>query len=255
MNRGKNRRSFIFFLLLSLLVLASDYFGFLKPVKGFFEEKLVIPVKLRFFSQKLSSSQDFSDSCLNKDSEISSLKAKIAQLKEENLSARKLLGAPLPQDWKFIPTRVLDSLREEILIDKGQKEGIEKGMVALSEGVYLGKVTNVSEKIAKIQLLTFPEAKEVVKIIDNQNLVLVGKGLLVGKGGEKMEVREILAEEDVGEDDLVVASLESGDFPVGKIVSVSYQIGDIFKTAQVKREINIRYLETVFLVKGLPLLR
>jgi len=258
----KRNRWFYFFLGLSILILVLDHFGVLKPFKGFFEEKLVIPIRIKFTRslqpKSLPSRQaglpagkaglNPLNSCQEKDLEIANLKTQIANLKEENLSARRLLGAPLPSDWKFLPVRVIGWEKDEIIIDKGEKDGIVKGMGAVTEGNFLGKVENLSPKVAKIKLLSSPESKQVVKIIEKENLILIGKGLLLGKGEGKMEIKEILPEEEIKEGDLVVIPFESSDLPVGKVGTISYQKGDVFKTAQVKMEINVRVLETVFLI-------
>jgi rod shape-determining protein MreC len=224
--------------------LAADLLGILKPIKGFFEEKLVIPVRRSF----KPAPQD--KSCQNFEAENLSLKTQVASLKEEIISTRKLLGAPLPQDWKFLPVKIIGETEEEIIIEGGKNEGIKKEMVAVFEGVFLGKVEKVSEKISKIRLLTDPDSKEVVKIIGKDSLSLAGKGLLLGKGGGKMAVKEILAEEEVGEGDLVVVTVEGFDLPVGKISSVNYKKGEVFKNAEVEQEIKTRNLQTIFLLMG-----
>lgn len=251
MNRQKNSKTFIFFLILSLLILLADYFGLLKPLKGFFEEKLVIPIRLRFTSKPLSPiSLNPSEYCSNKDLEIAGLKTQIASLKEENTSLKKLLGAPLPPDLKYLPVKVIGGNEDEILIDKGEKDGVKKEMAAVAEGIFLGKVDELSQKIAKVKLLSSSESKEVVKIIGKESLNQVGKGLLIGKGEGKMEIRQILAEEEVLEGDLAVISSGGTDLPIGRVTSVTYKKGEVFKTCQVKREINIRTLGTVFLIVG-----
>jgi len=241
----KNQKSkFYFLFFLSLLILVADLLGILNPIKGFLEEKLVIPVRSSFrpASQK--------ESCQNFEAEILSLKTQVASLKEEIVSTRKLLGAPLPENWKFLPVKVIGGTEEEIIIEGGEREGIKKGMVAVFEGVFLGRVEKVSERVSKIKLLTNPDSKEIVKIIGKDSLILTGKGLLLGKGQGKMEIREILAEEEVGEGDLVVATVEGFDLPVGKISSVNYKKGEVFKNAIVDQQIKTRNLQTIFLLVG-----
>lgn len=234
------------------MILIFDYWGLLKPLRGFFEEKLVVPLRMRFTGPLSSQILDASDYCQEKDLEITSLKAQIAALKSENLSSKKLLGAPLVENWKFLSARVIGGTEDELIIDKGQKEGINKGMMVLTEGFFLGKVEKVSQEMATVRLLSSPESKTVVKIIDKESLILVGKGLLIGNGEGKMEIREILAEEDAKEEDLVVAlgSSETVDLPVGKVAAITFKKGDVFKTARVLRQIKVRDLENVFLVIG-----
>jgi len=252
MEQKKRRKSFIFFLILSSLILLADYFRLLKPVKGFLEKKLVIPVREKLVAKPLSpTAANSTNSCQEKDLLIETLKAQVAGLKEENLAARKLLGAPLPPNWQFLPAKVISVGEEGMLIDQGGTEGVKDQMIVLAEGVYLGKVQGVSVEAAKVALLTSPDSRAVVKILAKDDLSLAGKGLLFGKGNNEMEVKEILAAEEIKEGDLVVAAdtAASSNLLIGKVTSVNYKKGDVFKTALVKREIDLNNLTEVFLVK------
>lgn len=240
----KNYKKFTILIVISLLLALGDYFKLLNSVKGFFEEKVVIPFKKRNFNPKPE------NNCFSYQAEILSLKTQIASLKEENSSARKLLGAPLPSDWKFLPVKVIDQNDDEIIIDGGKNLGIKENMVAIFEGVFVGRVKRVSQNISKILVVTSFDSREVVKIINKETLSLSGKGLLVGRGREKIEIKEILAEEGVEEGDLLVVTVEGFDLPIGRIKKVNYQKGEVFKTALGIWEINPRYLQTIFLFFG-----
>lgn len=248
--RQNRSRPFLIFLVLSLVVLLADHFGFLRLVKGFLEEKLVASARLKFFQTVKPKVSPNVKVCQEKDSEIASLKAQIASLKQENLSARKLLGAPLPSDWQFSPARVISSNKDEIMISRGSEDKVKMGMIVIAEGIFLGTVESVSLKMAKVRLVSSPDSKAVAKIINKESLTLSGKGLLWGKGEGEMIIRQILAEEDVKTGDLVVVSTDSADLPIGVILSVAYDKGEVFKTAEAKGILDIRSLETVFLVTG-----
>lgn len=240
------RRDFkvFLFVFLSIVILIGDFFGFLKPLRGFLEEKLVIPVRTSLRPKART------ESCSESQAEILSLKTQIANLKEEIVSTRKLLGAPLPPDWKFKPVKVIGEGEDEIIIGEGETDGIKRQMVVVFSGVFLGKVNRVGQNMAKVRLLSSPDSKETAKIINKDSLGLAGKGLLLGKGKGKMEIKQILAEEEVAEDDLVVVSWDGFDLPAGRIKSIAWQKGEVFKTAEVVRDFNPRNLWTVFLITG-----
>lgn len=252
MAEKRANRSLAFFLFLCFAIFFFDRFGLLNPLKGIFEEKIIIPLRLKLINSSPEESLSPLDFCQQKDGEIASLKAQVATLKAENLASRKLLGAPLPADWRFSPAVVIGISQDEMIVDKGESAGIREGMIVLAEGFFLGKVEKVSEKIASVKLLSSVDSKSAVKIMDQETLSLVGKGLLVGKGEGKMEIRETLAEEEVKEGDLVMSldGPEAANLPIGRITAVSFTKGEIFKTSQVKREIGVENLETVFLVTG-----
>jgi len=230
--------------------LMADRAGLLKPARGFLETKLVVPIRSRFFQARRPELPPDFKNCQDCQTEILSLKSQIASLKEENLSAKKLLGAPLPANWQFSLARVISFGEDEIMISGLDPEGFRVGAVVIAEGIYLGEIESLISKIGRVQLVSSPEAKTVVKIISKKDLTLAGKGLLQGRGEGKMIIREILAEEEVGEGDLVVVPTEAVDLPVGEIISVSYHKGDVFKTAEVKSALYPRSLETVFLIRG-----
>lgn len=247
--KNKNLPLF-FFLILSFVLLLFDRLGFLKSARGFFETRLVIPLKSKFFLTNKSKISPDVKSCQDKEVEILNLKSQIASLKEENLAARKLLGAPLPSNWQFSLAKVVSSGEDEMLIADAEEKVIKVGAGVIAQGVLLGEIESLISRVAKVRLISSPESRTVIKIIDKENFTLVGKGLLQGRGGGKMIAREILAEEEIKIGDLVVASVETVDLPVGEIMLVSYNKGDVFKTAEVKRILNPRSLETVFLIKG-----
>lgn len=237
-----------FFFFLCLVVVVLDYFNVLDPIRGYLEEKLVIPIRLAVKPKpvvcpEVKSSQE-------KEAEILDLKTQIAVLREENLAEKKLLGSPYtPQTWSFLAARVIGISGEEIIIDQGKDAGIIEGTPVLAEGYFLGKVEKVTPKMAKIKVLSSPGNKMFVKILAKEGMGLTGKGLLEGMGEEKMTIKQILSRENVNEGDLVVAadSSETVDLLVGKITKVDYQIGEPFKLAEVRTGLTISELQNVFL--------
>ncbi len=252
--KAKNRKIFFLLSLLAILIILFDHFRTFSTVKGFLERSLVIPVRsfLRGGPQAGSVSQngDFSGDCRDKDQEILKLAAEIASLKEENLASRKLLGSPLPPNWQYLPARVIGGLNQEIIIDKGSNQGIILEMPAVAEGIFFGRVNNVSENMARISPVYSSDFRQVVKIISKESGVMSGKGLLSGRGWQKMTIEEILAENEIKEGDLVVFSLWEGDLPIGRITRVNYQKGDVFKSAEVESELVPDNLQTIFLITG-----
>jgi len=252
--KAKNRKIFFLLSLLAILIILFDHFRAFSPIKGFLERNLVIPVRSflsgRPRSDSASNDNDFSGNCQDKDQEILKLAAEIASLREENLASRKLLGAPLPPNWQYLPARVIGGLNQEIIIDKGTSQRVILEMPAVAEGIFLGRVSNVSENLARISPVYSSDFRQVVKIISKESGVMSGRGLLSGRGWQKMTIEEILAENEINEGDLVVFSLWEGDLPIGRITRVNYQKGDVFKSAEVESELVPDKLQTIFLITG-----
>ncbi|NIT03518.1 hypothetical protein GTO10_01080, partial [Candidatus Saccharibacteria bacterium] len=127
-----------------------DRFGILRPVKGLVESG-VNPIKKIVFGAKQSVMGGFSTVSFwrtgtvkiahleERVRELSALSGEVASLREENEKMRRLLGAGLPKAWKFLPALAVGRT-EELFIDKGSSEGVEEGMMVISEKVLVGKV-------------------------------------------------------------------------------------------------------------------
>lgn len=252
--KEKNKKIFLFLLASAVLIFIFDYFRVLSPVRGFGEKNLVIPVRTflssLFLNSPTTGSKPVSEVCQDKDREILKLTEEIAVLKEENLASRKLLGAPLPANWQFLPARILGGRGEEIIIDKGSQQGVILEMPAIVEGIFLGRVSQVSQNLARINPVFSSDFRQVVKIISQETGLLAGKGLLSGRGKQKMLIEEILAENEIKEGDLTAVSLWEGDLTVGRINRINYQKGEVFKSAEVESELNLDKLQTIFLITG-----
>jgi rod shape-determining protein MreC len=175
---------------------------------------------------------------------------------EENEKIKKLLGAPLPANWKFMEARVV-GISEKMRIDKGEKDGVKEGMMVISENILVGKVVKANENDALIQLLSDSNLKMPVvvkKPSPDKNKPIGGiqaRGLLLGQGGEKLLLDRVLQSEDIQKGDLVVTVGEEGWLPdllVGQIVDVAPKTAEVYQKARVSPLIDYQELRIVFIV-------
>lgn len=175
--------------------------------------------------------------------EVAKLKIENSQLKIDNQAMRRLLQAPLPPEWKFLPAKTLGLVRY-LTIDQGRKDGVKKGMSAVFENVLVGRVVGVSEKSAKIMLPTDPESKIAVKV---GNV----RGILVGER-ERLILDKVLQKQTLEVGSLVVTSGENEVFPanllIGKVMAIEKEERQPFQKAEVEPLIEYNKLETVFLI-------
>ena len=124
---------FLIFAFLSLLLFVSDSRGWLSSTRAFLEQPVLV-IEEKLHSLKLSVSQlDLLVSRESQEKEIMTLQGQLRQLAveggqlttclEENEEMRRLLGAPLPPQWKFLPAKVV-GLVEKMRIDKGKANGL-----------------------------------------------------------------------------------------------------------------------------------
>lgn len=235
---------FVIFLLFFLL----NSVGLFKPLRGLVEKKVVVPAREKVYSLQRFFKKDLGECGKISESEVAGLKIKIAALSEEITAQKKLLSAPLPKNWRFLAVKVIGQEGEVFLIDAGRKDGIIEGMTALFEGNYLGKVFSVSEEIALVKLPSFYDEKTVVFFVKGEETT--GRGLLVGRGEGRMKGEQIYSSEAVEEGNLVAVDVLGGSLLTGKVISVTENKAESFKTVQVERLFNPENLRTVFLITG-----
>ena len=218
--------------------------------RTFLEKVLIIPVRQKVYNWQRFLKKDLQGCQLKNEREVAELKMRIASLNEENLNQKRLLSAPVPKNWQFLTAKVTAVEDEILIINQGSEDGLKLGMTAVLGETYLGKVSSVSEKMAKVKLPTFVDEKRVVQIISGTGELPSGKGLLLGKGQGKMRIEQILAAEGVAKGDLVMTSEEGGELLIGEVEEVIPVKGEVFKSASVKRLYNPEELETIFLIRG-----
>lgn len=174
----------------------------------------------------------------------------LATCLEENERLKKLLGAPLPPNWKFIEAKVI-GISEKMRLDRGKHDGIKEGMVVISENILVGRVVAVQESTSLVQLVSDPNSKIPVIVKRANSAGIQARGLLLGQYGEKLVLDRILQSEGVQKGDLVVTSGEEewlADLLIGQIEEVAPQTAEVYKRAIISPLIDYQSLRIVFLV-------
>jgi len=238
---------FFYILTVSVLLLLVSVF---RPARGLAEKLVVVPLREKVYDWRRTVRKDVGECSPKNERQLAELKAKIATLTEENLAQKRLLGAPLPGRWQFLPVKVIGVADESLTLSIGKNDEVKEGMIGVAEETYLGKLVKVSEKVSKLRLPSFFDEKLMVEIVSGEKENIVGKGLLLGRGQGRMEIEQILSTEGVKKGDLVMTNIDGKDLLVGQVEEVGETKGEVFKTAQVKRLYLLEELETIFLVRG-----
>ena len=256
---------FFFLLFLSLILLFLDGRGWLVGVRGVLERP-VLGLEGRFYSFRLSLAgpwRTFSywrqgeEELFRLQTELQRLAVDQNQLTscfQENERMKQLLGAPLPPNWKFMPVKVI-GISDQMRIDKGESEGVEKGMMVVSENILVGRVAAVSRDYSLIDLVVTPGVK--IPVVVKQphsakvSLGVQARGLLTGQSGQKLILDRVLQGEDIRRGDLVMSAGEAGwlpDLVIGQIEQVLPKTAAIYQKAQVRPLVDYWRLEIVFVV-------
>ena len=137
-----------------------------------------------------------------------------------------------------------------LLIDKGSASGIKKGMpVIVSDGIIVGRISEVYLESSKINLLTDSESSISVYDLDTGS-----KGIIKGEFGLGV-ILDMVAQSDLlNSGDEIVTSGLGGDVPkgllVGKTTDIRSTADKLFQQALVIPMVKYSGLDVVFIIKN-----
>ena len=176
---------------------------------------------------------------------------RFSELDVANRRMRSLLAFQQTMDRKVIAAEVIGKdpspWFKTLIIDKGSKDGLGKGLpVVIPEGV-VGQITEVAAGYAKVLL-----------IIDQNNAVdaLVqrtrARGIVTGETTGRCRFKYVLRKHDVEVGDVLISSGLDGVFPkglrVGAVTGVMRRNSGIFQEVSVMPFVNFEQLEEVLIV-------
>ena len=255
-----NLQTFLILLFFSTLILGLDSFNLLKLPKsaafyitnpisfGLYKTSTIFQKQFYFIFQARFASQE------NK-----ALKEQIGKLLSENAILRKRLSESEAmvnqQNYLDIRTYNLVAARpigrsRYLKIDKGSSNGIKPGQAAVFNDNLVGKIIQVSDKAAFVQLLADPDSKVAAFSLSKDGKA---KGVLLGQFGSDLLMDKILHEETIRTDDLVYSEGTEGYLPRGLILGRVSQVLDreeeAFKQAKVQQTFDLKDLELVFVIE------
>ena len=264
MSRKNDQKQLYLFLLLSFFSLclvgfSRTFFG--RGVRGFFERP-VLPIQ-RFsvaVIHRISAPLNWLTQRQSLDEKNTQLKLEIAHLssqlaefsvcQEDKEAMRKMLDAPLPPSWHYLPAKAV-GVGGRLKINVGARAGVSFGQMVLAQDVLVGRVVSVSPFSSLVELVTDPAVSIPAVTRAAGQKGILAKGIITGFGGNKMILRDILWEEAVGEGDFVYTSGEGewlANLLVGKVVRVEGGRVKNFREAVVEPFFEIKVLDSVFVV-------
>ena len=189
------------------------------------------------------------------------LRKKVTELQEENSLLREraiaserlqnLLQFSMKIPGPILPAQIIgidpSSWFRTILIDKGTKHGVERGMAVVSPEGIVGHVLQTSPHSAKVLLIT--DFNSSVDAIVQRSRA---KGLVEGNGENRCRLKYAPRAEDIQPGDRVVTSGLGGRYPkglmVGKIRKIEKKSYGLFQQAEIILSANFSKLEEVFVI-------
>ena len=189
------------------------------------------------------------------------LTRKIKTLRQENIllresalanqRLRKLLAFKETSPNKLVAAEVVGvdaSLYfESFFINKGENDGVKKGMAVLCPDGAVGRILKVADSFSVV-LLLIDQGFALDALVQRTR----AQGVVEGIGGRLCQMKYVLGSEDVRLGDWVTATGLEGYFPkgtiVGKIVSLKKTKYSAFQEVTIQPMVNFKKTEEVFVV-------
>lgn len=253
----KNLSIIAVFILISAVVLFSQIFSSEFRIKTL--EIFRIPLKIisgsvyvlrdvAGFSELKMENRVLRENMANLENELISLK----EARFENERLKKLLDFKEISGHKFVPALVIardpSGLNDTVIIDRGKKDKIEKGMVIISGNGLAGRVIETGWRISRALLITDYDST-FSGIVERTR----DEGAVSGnmRAGLAMKYLELGC--DVKKGDKIITSglygISEKGILIGEVVSVEPDSSGLYMKAIVKPEVDIRKLEEVLVVR------
>lgn len=189
------------------------------------------------------------------------LRQRIAELEKENqetkakvsLSERlqKLLQFRETVSMKVVAAEVIGrdptSWFKSLTLNKGEKDGVRKGMAVISPEGVVGQILKTSPHHSVVLLITDYNSS-VDAIVERTR----AKAIVKGMGENRCYLKYLLRAEDATLGDQVITSGLIGNFPkglmIGEIIKVEKRVHGIFQYAELIPKVDMTKLEMVLIV-------
>ena len=202
---------------------------------------------------------------VNLEKENRMLKQEIAELQEENhrMKETKLTNERMRQllqfREKYFPSMIgaevigqdPSSWFKSVTIDKGEGDGVKKGMAVISPAGVIGQILKTAPHYATVLLVT-----DYNSAIDSIVQRTRAKAIVEGKGENRCQLKYLLRADEAAVGDVVVTSGLGGNFPkglmVGEIKKIDKRGHGVFQYAELAPSVDLTQLEEVFVIMEPP---
>lgn len=178
---------------------------------------------------------------------------KLQSLEAENLELRALLQTTGSDIESYSEARLIhvetDPFSQQILLNKGKKEGVQVGQPVIEPKGLVGVVLSTEEHASRVLLISDPDFAVPVQSVRSKERAIAMGG---GAGGE-LRLSYVPRTADFVEGDQLVTSGVGGGFPagypVGIITSIQHDPGTRFSVISLSPNVKLGQFRHVLLVK------
>ena len=258
-----NKHFTIYFIIISLII-CLHYISVLNPL-----EKIV---RLSFspFQTFLYSSSKLITTNFEKKPSVNTLKNENQELQKKiNVLEEKIVELKMfieenkiiTKQTEYLKSRQLSSIEARVIsvghnsnpnilvLDRGTSDGIKKGMIAIiDQGIVVGKIISVNSDNSYLVLPIDNQCRLSATKLDESNII----GFTQGNLNNAIELQDILKNNELNINDIIITSGRDEYIPagfiIGEVEKVNDQEGQLFKSAILKSNANLRHLRLVSVV-------
>ena len=188
--------------------------------------------------------------------EVKRLRSEVIYLREK-ISTGDRLTELLKAGDSYVEKQVAASIiakdpanwYEALVINKGEKEGIEPGMGVITAGGVIGRVVKTSPDYSRILLMS-DRNSAVAGLIQRTGY----EGIVAGQQGRALRLNYIMTDADVQNGDIIITSGTDGVFPrgimIGRVNSVEKPQNRLFQSVELIPEANLSREREVLVIKS-----
>lgn len=183
--------------------------------------------------------------------------ASYSDLKEENERLRSLLDfTNQKEQYNYIATNIIgyapSGIIDGYIIDKGQDNGIEKGMAVIASDGLVGQVTSVGSNWSIIQCIINENIAVSVTSKNSGENTGVLTGYIDSKNRNLARVNYLPIDSNIKEGDEILTSglgeVYPKDIRVGKVISVEEDKVNVMKSAVIEPYVDFNKLEELLII-------
>ncbi len=165
-------------------------------------------------------------------SELRARQLRFEALQAENDRLRALLNTARQADEEVQVAQILsvdlDPFRQQIVLDKGQRDAVYSGQPVIDADGVVGQILSAEHASATALLISDPG--HALPVLSERTGL---RGIVVGTGNpQRLRMRHVPPQEDIREGDLLLTSGLGGrfpaDYPVARVTSVERPPGEAF---------------------------
>lgn len=246
----------VWLMAVSLLLIAMDSLGVMKPMRGAIETKLLPLESLGMEIARIASWPVKTASYYRVGPKrIADLEARLAEkvvdyqeltyLKQENEKLKQLVGGKNNSQLKMQPVRIFGWSTNQILVGAGEKMGIKPGMSVTANRVLVGRISKVSVGVSELLPIISEQSRVAVVVAGRQT-----EGIVRGEGS-RLLMDKVLQSDAVETGEVVETSGADGGVPglvVGKVAEVTGDKGQVYKQVWLEPIVDINTVQSVEVV-------